>query len=46
MGGMEIPPIGTLRLLLFKKSDRRVSQEETEGTEELRAASSTVHSMI
>jgi hypothetical protein len=43
MTGLKIPPIGTLRLLLFNILKRRVLQEATEGTEELRADSSTVH---
>jgi hypothetical protein len=37
MNGLKITPIGPLRLLLFKVLKRRVLQEVTEETEELRA---------
>ena len=39
MDGLENPPIDPLRLLLFKK---RILQEETEGTEELRALPASI----
>ena len=46
MSGLKTPPIDPLRLLLFKILKERISQEETEGTEQERVLNAEFEEMV